>query len=214
MSIAIIIIQIVIILGIAYFSHYFQEKGKNLATKEDISEITAKIEQVKHEYSSKLESVKNVLSARLFAHQVRYQNEFVMLLSLSEKLAEFRNAIADFEIQVSSLGEDNPNYTKQVVEKLGATMKALQREYEGHMPFYPQHICESVRKLHSLGWTKFVMQADKANLIEKNKFSEIIVEMAEERNQSLDAKEISEIIDKIYEAIRKRVEYWEELNIE
>ena len=181
MSIAIIIIQIITILGIVFLSHYFQDKGKNLATKQDISEITAKIEQVKHEYSSKLESVKSVLSARLFAHQVRYQNEFVMLLSLSEKLAEFRNAIADFEIQVSSLGEDNPNYTKQVVEKLGATMKALQREYEGHMPFYPQHICENVRKLHGLGWTKLVMQADKANLIEKNKFSEIIVEMAKKK---------------------------------
>lgn len=32
---------------------YFSEKGKNLATKEDISEITKKIEEVKIEFSSK-----------------------------------------------------------------------------------------------------------------------------------------------------------------
>jgi hypothetical protein len=32
---------------------YFSEKGKNLATKEDISEITKKIEEVKMEFSSK-----------------------------------------------------------------------------------------------------------------------------------------------------------------
>ena len=98
MSIAILIIQIVILFVIGYIVNYslptyFQQKGKNLATKEDITEITTRVEQVKHDYSSKLESMKTVLSTRLFIHQVRYQNEFEMLLSLSEKLAKFRNAL-------------------------------------------------------------------------------------------------------------------------
>jgi len=178
MSIVILIIQALILVIFAYFVHYFQEKGKNLATKEDISEITTKIEQVKHTYSSKLESVKSVLSARLFTHQVRYQNEFVMLLSLSKKLAEFKDALSNFELQIASLGvgADNPNYTKETIEKALASMGALQDEYEAHLPFYPQDIYENVKKLHSLGWKKLVLKANKANLTERNELGKIIIE--------------------------------------
>lgn len=38
-----------------YFPAYFSEKGKNLATKEDIAEITRRIEDVKHTYALLLE---------------------------------------------------------------------------------------------------------------------------------------------------------------
>jgi len=58
MSIAIIIIQIVIILGIAFLSHYFQDKGKNLATKEDIGQITREVEKARSQYTSELERLK------------------------------------------------------------------------------------------------------------------------------------------------------------
>lgn len=33
-----------------YFSSYFSEKGKNLATKEDVEEITDKIEKIRSNY--------------------------------------------------------------------------------------------------------------------------------------------------------------------
>jgi hypothetical protein len=59
MDIAILILQIVILLGLgaayllirSYLPKYFEEKGKNLATKEDIEEITLKVEKVKAEIS-------------------------------------------------------------------------------------------------------------------------------------------------------------------
>lgn len=41
-----------------YFPAYFHKKGENLATKEDIGEITHKIEQVKVQYSAQLEDIK------------------------------------------------------------------------------------------------------------------------------------------------------------
>lgn len=44
---------------------YFKEKGKNLATKEDIQEITAKIEAVKENYNRSLEN-----------HKIALQKEF------------------------------------------------------------------------------------------------------------------------------------------
>jgi hypothetical protein len=41
-----------------YLSTYFQEKGKNLATKEDIGVITDEVERVRSQYVSDLERLK------------------------------------------------------------------------------------------------------------------------------------------------------------
>ena len=61
-------------------SGYLPEKGKNLATKEDIAAITEKIESVKQQYSEMLEGLKtknqlrvSALEQRLRAHQEAYQ---------------------------------------------------------------------------------------------------------------------------------------------
>lgn len=45
-----------------YLPSYFSQKGKNLADKEDIKELTNSIESVKQEFSHKIESFKSKLS--------------------------------------------------------------------------------------------------------------------------------------------------------
>ena len=49
---------LIVILGLylAFFKSYFQEKGKNIATKEDIEEITSKVETIRHEMHFSTES--------------------------------------------------------------------------------------------------------------------------------------------------------------
>ena len=89
-------------------------------------------------------------------------------------------------------------------------MGALLKEYEAHKPFYPEEIYESIRKLHRLSWTKLFLQADKANIMQGNTLRKTVVDMLKDKNQSSDAEGISETIDMIYVAIRKRVQYWEE----
>ena len=216
MSIGILIIQIVIILGIAFLSYYFKEKGKNIATKEDIGKITTEIEKVKHEYSSKLESVKSVLSARLFTHQVRYQNEFNMLVRLSEKLYKFNTVWSKFEIivELNKLDVNKAASANQAAKEMLTVMGALMEEYEAYKPFYPQKIYKSVSELHTLGWTKLILQAHKEKLIESSMQSKTIVDIVKNNIQSPDAEDISKTIERIYAAIRERVEYWEQLNIE
>jgi hypothetical protein len=44
------VILILLALYLAFFKSYFQEKGKNLATKEDIGEVTQEIESVKNKF--------------------------------------------------------------------------------------------------------------------------------------------------------------------
>lgn len=89
------ITQFIIIIGliILYFSFknllptYFGEKGKNLATKEDIGEITGLIEGVRHSFTTETEKLKANLSILTNIH--------------TGLVAEERNAIVDFNVKVS-----------------------------------------------------------------------------------------------------------------
>lgn len=63
-----------------YFMPYFKEKGKNLATREDIEELTRLVESVKTEHAKKLA-----------AHTVRFEKEFKALEEIWEKLLKLRN---------------------------------------------------------------------------------------------------------------------------
>ena len=64
-------IVLLIVAGVAsYLGSYLSTKGKNLATKEDIDELTRTVEKVKTEYAKQLEEFKIQLALRLKAEKV------------------------------------------------------------------------------------------------------------------------------------------------
>ena len=75
-----------------YLPSYAAQKGRNLATKEDVAEITTSIESVKSGYAHELEGVRAAIESRLGIHQFRYQREFEILVRLSKKVVELRDA--------------------------------------------------------------------------------------------------------------------------
>ncbi len=95
-----LILQVLVLSGLGalawlirhYLAPYSAEKGKNLATKQDIAEITDQIEGVKGEYARELEGVRAAINSKLGIHQFRYQREYDMLLQLSEKVVELRDS--------------------------------------------------------------------------------------------------------------------------
>lgn len=88
------ILQVVALLGIAalgilykyYLPGYATEKGKNLATKEDVADITSRIEDVKAKYAQDLEGLRAAIHSRLGIHQFRYERELEILLPLPRNL--------------------------------------------------------------------------------------------------------------------------------
>ena len=68
-----IVIGIFTLYGKNYLTSYFTEKGKNLASKEDIHEITDKVEKIKSQYLADLERVKSNLQAESTLLQKRRQ---------------------------------------------------------------------------------------------------------------------------------------------
>jgi hypothetical protein len=72
-TIAILSLQAITILVIgwfikSYFPSYFSEKGKNLATKEDVGRITYEVEAVRALFSQSLESNKRYANLRVQAY--------------------------------------------------------------------------------------------------------------------------------------------------
>ncbi len=87
-----IVASIVVLLVLKhYFPAYLSEKGKNLATKEDIAAITREVERVRHEYSALLEELKArhqlrtaSLDRRLQAHQEAFTQWRALIAGPSE----------------------------------------------------------------------------------------------------------------------------------
>lgn len=120
---------------IAYFISYLKEKGKNLATKEDIEEITNKVESVKQEYKkefdliqkqndahfSELKNIKDRYNSKQFEI---YNNLWVSLIELKfsadtlwdeatiPKLRNLSKKVAEAQksIEISSLLLENDDY--------------------------------------------------------------------------------------------------------
>jgi len=71
---------------------YGSEKGKNLATKEDIAAITHKIEGVRIQYLTELERLRTDLARGVNRHKARYETELQTYKEIWEKLVPVERA--------------------------------------------------------------------------------------------------------------------------
>lgn len=73
----------------SFFPSYLNEKGKNLATKEDVAEITTKVEDVKEFYSKRLKDLEH--QNALVLEQLRVQHQ-LRLAAVDRRLAAHQEA--------------------------------------------------------------------------------------------------------------------------
>lgn len=91
---ALVVVGVAIALAKVYFPAYVKEKSKNLATKEDISEITDKVEGVKNQYAKDLEKYRS----EIWQDQqklVWFQEEYKVKVDLFERSASLVNSFND-----------------------------------------------------------------------------------------------------------------------
>jgi len=105
----IILEAIIILLGLylAFFKSYFQEKGKNIATKEDIEEITEKVETIKHNL---LFGTQSKLSLQ--------NEERNALINCYEKFSYWLNTSTD--LYFGGINEQNQSKLEDIEDKLQA----------------------------------------------------------------------------------------------
>lgn len=192
------------LLGSNFLPKYFSKKGENLATKEDISAITERIESVKHEYANQLESIKADLSAKIGNNSFRYQKEYKVLEELTALLVELKYTSLRLRPLVDHI---NASKSEEEIrrERLGNFNRDLQNLMEvaqKKRPFYPLEIYDAVLEVYQIASSE--AEEYKVNIAGKS-----LPEYW--RNASRNQHEIIEKSDMALKTIRDRVVEWESI---
>ena len=141
-----------------YLPAYAAQKGRNLATKEDVADITKSIESVKSGYAHELEGVRAAIESRLGIHQFRYQREFEILVRLSKKVVELRDATTMLRPESESVNPDesDDDRKQRKLARYTSASRDLYQFYETRRPFLPEALLQSLRVLDQVAWHEVV----------------------------------------------------------
>jgi len=175
-----------------YLYSYFRKKGEHLATKEDIEEITRKIETVKTE-----------LGQRLRINSFRYEKEFAVLVDINKAIFEFRELATQYGRMIETAwSRGNSTAPKSEFHDL-YIKKSEELRYmaEAYRPFYPEDVYD------------MIIDFDRECSACAN--HALKTSTPPEFNEHWDlarisAKTIVEKADQIVHAIRKRIKLWEQ----
>lgn len=190
----------------AYLSSYIKEKGKNVATKEDVAKITKEIESVKYEYTKETESLRSNLSNQIKVSGFRYEKEYEILLELTSKLVDVRDAAISMRPEMDYVDpqKDAQEITNERLNRFHKSHYELYISREKTKPFYSQEIyaaileVEKAARFESIQYRYRDPYEDHKNLSYWDQAS---------KNQ----KEIAESATLALDAIRNRVERWERI---
>ena len=166
---------------------YLSEKGKNLATREDIQDITNKIEQVRA-----------LFATQIHIAQHRYQNEYAILLQLSESVVDTREATKGLrpEAEYYDPKESREAALDRKWKRYTEAARKLRVLSETRRPFYPDNLYKLVSQLNSatiVEVSHFNLEATGHKVDSQHKNVEAVIAAAEE----------------VLKAIRVRVVDWE-----
>jgi len=139
-----------VITAITWFcASYLKEKGKNFATREDIKEITDKIESVKTEYAKELEGLKSQLNAKFHAQTVRFEKEFNSYKEIWDSIVELMEHIFEFHIAVST-SDRKPELNEASKKRFLQAIQDFYFAFEKSRPFFSPEVYEVIVGLRHL----------------------------------------------------------------
>ena len=128
MDVEIFLQVIIIILGfyLAFFKSYFQEKGKNLATSEDVEKITKKVEGIKKEIAEELAVSKSKID-------LLYNLELKQLTNENESLINFHKSFSVWFNKLTSslnlIDDTDNNELKNKIKEYDETYHKVLNEF-------------------------------------------------------------------------------------
>ena len=170
------LVQLLIIVLVIILSSYLRKKGENLATKEDIGELTKQVESIKSE-----------LNLRLHMNQTRYLKEYDLLEQLAEKLEEIYHL---------SMSVDHEKNKKQLDVTPIKVVMDFKRFVKKKSPFLPESIQTALSQLIDGGIMFELLSFKNGNYIVKGEFS------SKESREYIERK-TKYILDMIGEYIQK-----------
>jgi chemotaxis protein histidine kinase CheA len=126
-----IALNILILIGglyLIFFKSYFKEKGKNLATFEDVEAITEKVENVKKDFNIKLEELKSELQKNNIAYQINLSElikvRFQRIDNLYENLSVLNKFIAEDMLPFDFSDENYNSIGQEYLKKYDNAVKS------------------------------------------------------------------------------------------
>ena len=102
-----------------FIPSYFSEKGKNLATKEDVASITDKVESVKTDYAKVIEELRSGHQLKLASTEREKTTKKEVYLQAVEAITRIQNIISSF----SNLNIDDQTLTSNMILDSGLIAK-------------------------------------------------------------------------------------------
>lgn len=192
-------------------SKYLEKKGENLATKEDISEITDKIELVRYSYTEQLESIKAELSTQITLHSFRYEKEYEVLKELTSLLVDLRDVSVSFRDMIGSAestkypGKSQGGSDKEKLDRFCEVAKRLYSVREKKRPFYSDDVYQKILEVEKASGTELDDHQNK----DTSRFHKRAKWYWEEIHDN--HSRIIRSVEKAIIAVRERVTEWETL---
>ncbi len=111
LTLAIVILPIMGWLARSYLGSYTKKKGENLATKEDIGEITRTVEEIKSELATSMEFIRWELNKKATIHRLAAEKEFEALSEIGKCLFELQESTE--ELRPTGLRRIDPEESEE-----------------------------------------------------------------------------------------------------
>lgn len=147
-----------VLIGILVMSvqSHAKQKGATLATKEDVGEITRKVEEVRRESQSQLERLRAELAQADLINRSQYEAELAAYREMWEALLPVNRAAVALRPMVDFMAPEATTQESRRKERLTAfanTFNPFSEIVWKHRPFYPapvfQQLSELLRLMHS-----------------------------------------------------------------
>lgn len=211
------VLQVVVAFVAVYLAAYIREKGKNLATSEDIHEITRQIESIKTEYAKELESLRagystglkyfeSQLSRRRQVDGIRFEKEFQVYQDVWAALIEFQRSV-HFLRAVVNLPTSEPGMREEALGKFRETREAFDATFGKNSPFIAKNVYIALANFMK---SRVIMEL----CLYRPEFSPL-PDASVDRDKELcainsdsDSDEVIQMVIEIGGIIRERIEKW------
>lgn len=130
----------------SYLDSYTKKKAENLATKQDIGEITRRVEEVKSSFATSFELIKWELSKKGTIHRLASEKEFEALTEISRYLYEIQLATENLRptwiqrIDLNETEEQAKEKYQRRYREWSTSHDAFADAVQKNRPFLPQYL--------------------------------------------------------------------------
>ena len=126
----------------AFIGPYLREKGKNVATREDIADITRKVENIKQEFTKGVERLKADLDRTTHVSKQQFDVEFAIYRDIWEKLVTVRQRFFALNPYISELlpAQAGQERRQRRIEEFNSAYGDFISTVDRNQPFYSDEV--------------------------------------------------------------------------